>query len=104
MSIETMTDRSLPLATRVNAAYLVGIQVADGDENGPSARAALDALRADIAACERLARAVVSADDAYKRWADADLDTEGRLFEESEAADAEHDATLAAYRKAVANG
>ena len=60
-----LTDRSLPLAERVNAAYLVGIQVADGDENGQDARAALDGLRADVAAADRLARAAdaLDADD-----------------------------------------
>lgn len=62
----TMADRTLPLAERVNAAYLAGIQVADGDENGRDARAALDALRADVAAAERLAEAA----DCYHRGLD----------------------------------
>lgn len=60
MTLATMADRSLPLAERVNAAYLVGIQVADGDENGQDARAALDGLRADVAAADRLARATAA--------------------------------------------
>ena len=60
MTLATMADRSLPLAVRVNAAYLVGIQVADGDENGQDARAALDGLRADVAAADRLARAEIA--------------------------------------------
>ena len=59
MTLATMADNALPLAERVNAAYLVGIQVADGDENGQDARAALDALRADVAAADRLARACI---------------------------------------------
>ena len=57
MTLATMADRTLPLAERVTAAYLVGIRVADGDENGQDARAALDSLRADVAAADRLARA-----------------------------------------------
>lgn len=65
MSIERMADRTLPLAQRVTAAYLVGIQVAYGDENGQDARAALDSLRADIAAADRLARAALVVAD-YK--------------------------------------
>lgn len=59
MTLAAMADNALPLAERVQAAYLVGIQVADGDENGQDARAALDALRADVAAADRLARACI---------------------------------------------
>ena len=107
MTLATMADRTLPLAKRVTAAYLVGIQVADGDENGQDALAALDSLRADVAAADRLARAAVMSKSAWGQGVDprfmppevaADV---GRA--RLEAAD-EMDAALDAYRARMAQG
>lgn len=55
-------------------------------------------------ACERLAKAAISADDTYKRWVDADPDSEHQAYKESEAADDEYDAALTDYRKLVTAG
>lgn len=98
MTLATMADRALPLAKRVNAAYLVGIRVADGDENGRDARAALDALRADVAAADRLAR---TTDDFEASCLDITI---RRIVPREHDEEGEWRAALEAYRARMAQG
>ena len=100
MSIKRMTDRTLPLAERVQAALLCW----DMDDANEAARAE---LIADVAAADRLARAAVMSKSAWGQGVDprfmppevaADV---GRA--RLEAAD-EMDAALDAYRARMAQG
>lgn len=107
MSIERMTDRTLPLATRVLRLANEG-----GTLAGAEYAAALDTLLADIAAADRLARAC----SAWSFTRDAALD---RLYAapdpirgtvagddeaDSEAAYREYEDAFDAYRARMAEG
>lgn len=87
MSIERMTDRTLPLAERVLRLANEGRTLA-----GAEYAAALDALLADVAAADRLARA----DAGYWDWVGGDS-CEWGVSEE-------HTAALAAYHARLAQG
>lgn len=100
MSIATMADRTLPLAERVQAALLCW----DMDDAHEAARAE---LIADVAAADRLARAMFALDEAsdapirLTAWRGLDP-----LASDSELVDAAKEATAAhlAYRARMAQG
>lgn len=108
MSIATMADRTLPLVERVQAACLL-----DWDKDNADGRwDARDALIADVAAADRLARAA----SAWSFTRDAAMD---RLYAapdpirgtvagddeaDSEAAYREYEDAMAAYRARMAQG
>lgn len=85
MTLATMADHSLPLAERVVRLVNVGSTL-----SGAEYAAALDALRADIAAADRLAR-------ACSAWIDATDDPTVRLID-VEPKEAAMDTAHIAYR------
>lgn len=93
MSIERMSDRSLPLAERVGAVGLVS-----SDARAASYYDALAALVADIAAADELARATSA-------WyvAMEELDPDGTLGH-SAATEYEMDQAESAYRARMVQG
>ena len=97
MSIATITDRTLPLAERVQAALLCW----DMDDAHEAARAA---LLADIAAADRLARATVAVADAAEQVASPNRTDRVRVHVEWNAAKTTGDDALDAYRARMAQG
>lgn len=111
MSIATMADRTLPLAERVSAAIKLAMESVTGTMDGTwskrqndLAERGCDALLADIAAADRLARAVAVYYDALDAMA-RDGEVDGRGWREF-AGDAwgDHTKSLAAYRARIAQG
>lgn len=104
MSIERMTDRTLPLAERVTAAVRSGMNAQAGDERFLPLLDALDGLLADVAAADRLARAAVVVADAAEQVSSAIATDWVRVHVEWNAAKTTGDAALAAYRARMAQG
>lgn len=114
MSIERMADRALPLAERVSAAIKLAMESVTGTMDGTwskrqndLAERGCDALLADIAAADRLARAMFALDEAsdapirLTAWRGLDP-----LASDSELVAAAKEATAAhlAYRARTAQG
>ena len=98
MSIATMTDRTLPLAERVRAAVYLALRMYPdlADEYD----IALTALLADIAAADRLARAMRDYHDTLDAGRIGDMAAGGELVKMADAMFA----ALDAYRARMAQG
>ncbi len=94
MTLATMADRSLPLAERVERLVNVGSTL-----SGAEYAAALDALLADVAAADRLARATA----AWYVAVDEDP-LPGHGMSKATAAEYEMDQAEEAYRARMAQG
>ena len=92
MTLATMADRSLPLAERVVRLVNVGSTL-----SGAEYAAALDALLADVAAADRLARAEIALAVAADAVSSLDRPDRIQVKVEWNAAKVERGEALAAY-------